>query len=236
MKGFSKRRYLAVVPARAGSKGVPGKNLKNIAGQPLIHWTLTAASEAKMLTSVVVTSDSRDVLAHAALFEGVNLVRRPNHLSQDDSSMLGVIDHVIEQEGPLHCEDCIVLLQPTSPLRDAIDIDNAITNFESSHAEALISVRKRDSGVLKWLTMESKVAVPISDAKFLHYRRQDLPPVYSPNGAIFITTIGSFLRNKTLIPPKTTLFEMSELNSVDIDSFDDFELAEALLKSRLIVN
>jgi CMP-N,N'-diacetyllegionaminic acid synthase len=236
MRGFLDRRYLGVIPARAGSKGVPGKNLKHIAGQPLIHWTLKAASEAKMLDSVVVTSDSRDVLEHAASFEGVKSLRRPIHLSQDDSSMLGVIEHVIEHEGPLHEEDCIVLLQPTSPLREAADIDDAITNFESSHAEALISVRKRDSEVLKWLTMESDVAVPISDAKFLHFRRQDLPPVYSPNGAIFITKIGSFLQHNTLVPPKTALFEMSELSSVDIDSFDDFELAETLLRSRLILN
>lgn len=218
------KKVLAIIPARGGSKGLPRKNIINLAENPLISWTIKASLNSKYISKTIVSSDSEEILEIAIKY-GAEIIKRPDEFATDSSSSEVVVKHVLESiEGKF---DYIVLLQPTSPLRDAKDIDNAFEKLFSSEASALISVCECDNKILKaFKENEFRYIEGISNNQYPFMRRQDLPKTYMSNGAIYITNVEEFLKNESFFTDKTISYEMSLEKSLDIDTLKDLEKVE----------
>lgn len=218
------KKILAIIPARGGSKGLPRKNILDLADKPLIAWTIEASKKSKFITSTLVSSDSDEILSTASIY-CADILKRPTELATDISSSEVVIKHVLENTKEKY--DYLVLLQPTSPLRDAVDIDNAFEKLFSSDDTALISVCEYDNKILKAFK-ENKFGYieGISNNKYPFMRRQDLPKTFMSNGAIYIIKVDEFLKNKSFFTDKTISFVMDDIKSLDIDTQEDLEMAE----------
>ena len=184
---MNKNLFVALIPARGGSKGLKKKNLYPVNNKPLISWTIESAISSHYLEQIFVSSDDNSILEIASK-EGVNCIKRPANLAKDTSSMESVIMHSIEQIDKQGIGfKYIILLQPTSPLRDSKDIDLACKKFIQLKANSLISVTNVESSVLKTLVKDDNGFLkPAFDNKFPSMNRQQLPLAYKPNGAIYI--------------------------------------------------
>ena len=230
---------LAVIPARGGSKGLPGKNILECAGRPLIEWTISAARAVDMLDDVLVTTDSPEI-AGVSLSAGASVpFLRPDELATDDASLLQVVRHAWEQhrtpEG-LRFE-YIVVLQPTSPLRTAAHIETAIRHYfenRKSETDTLASVYEVGAK-FGWLMQHADAEARdyirfCMDVRTQNPQRQGLKQYFMPNGAIFIArgeTIENGLYRENTIP-----FVMHAHDSIDIDSSADLDAAAQILRNR----
>ena len=226
---MNKNLFVALIPARGGSKGLKKKNLHPVNKKPLILWTIESAISAHSLKKIFVSSDDNSILKIASN-EGVNCIIRPTNLAEDSSSMESVIMHSIEQIDKQGIKfKYLVLLQPTSPLRDSKDIDLACKKFIQLKADSLISVTNLESTVLKTLVKDDNGFLrPAFDNKFPSMNRQQLPLAYKPNGAIYIINKKLFLNNPTLFQKNTAMYEMKENKSIDVDSINDIYAIEKL--------
>ncbi|MDA8816464.1 acylneuraminate cytidylyltransferase family protein, partial [Gammaproteobacteria bacterium] len=181
------------------------------------------------LEKIFVSSDDNSILEIASK-EGVTCIERPANLAEDWSSMESVIMHSIEQIDKQGVEfKYLILLQPTSPLRDSNDIDLACKKFIQLKADSLISVTNIESSVLKTLVTDNDGFLrPAFDDKFPSMNRQQLPLAYKPNGAIYIIDKKLFLDNPTLFQKNTVMYEMKEDKSIDVDSVNDIHTIEKL--------
>ncbi len=223
------RKYLAIIPARGGSKRLPRKNILPLAGKPLIGWTIEAALASKYIDTVLVTSDDDEILNVSREF-GSQLVRRPAVLAQDTSTSFDAIKHAVESTAE---HDYIVLLQPTSPLRTSQNIDEAIELLEMRKADAVISVTQMEHNPLWANTLpENQSMAEFLREETLNLRSQDLPTYYRLNGAIYICKTSKFLdAGSFFLKENIYAYPMNQRNSVDIDLKMDFEVANALLGS-----
>lgn len=228
----SKLRVLGVIPARAGSRGVRNKNIRELCGKPLLQYTAEAALASKRLTRVVLTTESDEI---AAVGRRCNLevLERPADLSLDETPMLPVVIHamtVVETSGDLF--DAVCLLQPTNPLRRTEDIDACIELFERSEVDSVVTVLLVPSehnphwvyfadqrGVLRLSTGENE---PIS-------RRQDLPEAYHREGSVYVTRRRVVMEENSLYGKRLIGYKMDPDNSVNVDTLADWERAEQLL-------
>jgi len=235
MPDVSHLRYVAIVPARGGSKGVPRKNIRPLAGRPLIEYTIEAARGVSAVDRCIVSTDD-DEIARVAEAAGAEVVMRPPELARDDTPTLPVLQHVVRtlSEREAYTCDAVITLQPTSPLRLPRHVAEAIALFESdSEADSLVSCVEvphqfRPSSVMK-----------MGGDGYLHpyldgppaLRRQDKEPVYARNGAaVYITRtrcLSSFVFGGRLLP-----YMMSAEESIDIDSEADLLAAEQALLAR----
>ena len=215
-------KVLAIIPARGGSKGIPKKNIINFRGKPLIQWTIEAALNSTSISNVIVSSDSDEILQIAENNKGVFTIKRPKELADDSSKTEPVITHVLEN---LKEEfDYLILLQPTSPLRNSQDIDAAFGKFISSKSDSLISVCELEHHPYKSFKINKNGYLQgIINNDFPFYPRQELPNVFRANGAIYIIKVKEFLKNNSLLTKKTTHFEMDKESSLDIDSIEDLK-------------
>ena len=226
---MNKNLFVALIPARGGSKGLKKKNLYPVNNKPLISWTIESAISSHYLEQIFVSSDDNSILEIASK-EGVNCIERPANLAEDTSSMESVIMHSIEQIDKQGIGfKYLILLQPTSPLRDSKDIDLACKKFVQLKADSLISVTNVESSVLKTLVKDDNGYLrPAFDNKFPSMNRQQLPLAYKPNGAIYIINKKLFLNNPTLFQKDTAMYEMKENKSIDVDSINDIHTIEKL--------
>ena len=226
---MNKNLFVALIPARGGSKGLKKKNLYPVNNKPLISWTIESAISSHYLEQIFVSSDDNSILEIASK-EGVNCIERPANLAEDTSSMESVIMHSIEQIDKQGIGfKYLILLQPTSPLRDSKDIDLACKKFIQLKANSLISVTNVESSVLKTLVKDDNGFLkPAFDNKFPSMNRQQLPLAYKPNGAIYIINKKLFLNNPTLFQKDTAMYEMKENKSIDVDSINDIHTIEKL--------
>lgn len=221
------KTFLAVIPARAGSKRLPGKNIKDLKGQPLISWSIEAALKSKYIDKVVVTSDNDEILDIASSY-GSETIERPDELASDLSTTAGAVKHVIENSESF---DYVILLQPTSPLRTAKHIDEAIELLELKRANAVISVSEVEHSPLWCNTLpdDGSMSGFISEA-VKNFRSQDLPVYYRLNGAIYIVKTSQFLAEDTfMIKENVFSYVMGANVSIDVDSLIDFKMAEFFL-------
>jgi CMP-N,N'-diacetyllegionaminic acid synthase len=216
---------VGLIPARGGSKGIRRKNLALLGGKPLIAWTIDAALGSAAVSDVVVTTDDPEI-ARVATETGVRVLERPEELAQDETPMRPVIEHALSE---LDC-DVLVLLQPTSPLRGAIHIDESVDLLLSSGADAVISVVEvpHRFAPTSLMAVDGDRVIPLQPAPAT---RQGKPKVYARNGpailALLTDRIGDDLYGGVCRP-----YVMDAADSVDVDEPFDLELAEFLLSRR----
>lgn len=222
-------KLLAVIPARGGSKGIPKKNIKPLAGKPLIGWSIDAAKRASCVDRIIVSTEDEQI-ASAARDLGADVpFVRPAELATDEASSIDVVLHAIEQ---LPGYDWVLLLQPTSPLRSYIDIDSIWQLCNDLNAASAVSVCQTDSHPYWMYHCDSANRVsPIIEERPDVTRRQDLPPVYSLNGALYLARVDWLLEQQNLIGQDTVGYIMPLERSVDLDSPYDWRWVEFLVKS-----
>lgn len=222
--------FLGIIPARGGSKGIPKKNIKILAGKPLIEYTLDAAKQSKFLNKIVVSTDDREI-ASIAEKNGVDVIMRPSAIATDESPIIDTITHALmalkEKDG--FSPDIVVLLQPTSPLRNTDDIDGSIQQFSEGNYDSLISVCETEHSPFWCFTIEDRKLKRLFSKEYSAARRQDLPLTYRPNGAIYISTPVSLKKYPNFLTENTIPYIMPSNRSIDIDAPFDFVLAEFLI-------
>jgi CMP-N,N'-diacetyllegionaminic acid synthase len=225
---------VAVITARGGSKGIVGKNIKPVAGQPLIAWTIAAAERARRLSRVIVSTDDPEIARVAAEHGAEIPFVRPEALAQDGSSHLSVLLHALDWLKANGGEpEYLCLLQPTSPLRTAEDIDAAIELAVTRRADAVIGVTPiTQHPYLARRLGPDGTLVDFVKSDLAYPRRQDFPPACIINGAIYINRSASLRRDQTLLPAGALGYMMPEERSVDVDTELDLILVEHLLKQR----
>lgn len=219
-------RTLGLVPARGGSKGVPRKNIRKLAGKPLIAHSIQSGQQSEAIDSVVVSTDDEEIAEVARQYNGRVPFMRPDRLATDEAPTEPVITHAIKTLGDQgEAYDTVILLQPTSPLREAKHIDEAYALYQDTNADSVISAYETHS--TRWQqTQDGATKVNYKDAPA---RRQDRKPEYVINGAIYITSISLFMETENLKAGRTEMYEMDEISSIDIDTPFDLWLAEQVL-------
>lgn len=225
---IGERRVLAIVPARGGSKGLPRKNIRELAGKPLIAWTLEAASGSRYIDHIIVSTDDEEIASVCAGLGHPPPFMRPAALAKDDTPGMDVVFHTLE-ESPGH--DITLLLQPTSPLRNSEDIDQALESMTANEAPACVSVTEPDKSPY-WMYRVNPEGMmqPLLDPEEAGKRRQDLPTVYVLNGALYIAYTDWLIKNRQFVTEETLAYKMPKNRSQDIDDETDRQVAEALLK------
>lgn len=225
-------KCIAVVPARGGSKGVPGKNLRPLAGKPLIGWTLESASEVRELDDIIVSTDDQEIAEVAQSFGASVPFVRPGDLAEDNVHAIHVILHCLdwlEREGRL--PDAVMMILPTSPLRRSWHIRQALQTFAQAPDRPVISVYRSLTPMISFRWLEAGRLVPVAPAETMNMQRQDLMPLYGVNGSIYIAPPEVLRRFGTFHTETARPYVMDRLHSLDINSLDDFAMAEHLLKS-----
>lgn len=212
---------IALVPLRAGSRGLPGKNLRDLAGKPLYRHAVDQA--LRTLGRCVITTDIEAVLT-ADLPDGCTLVRRPVDLASDETPMAPVVAHALEAASIAEGQVC--LLQATSPLRSDSDVTEAIELHRQRGFALTMSVTEADAGVQKWGRVIDGEFRPLTEPELCFQNRQALPPVHRPNGAVYVFEAAGFLRDKAWPVHNIGAYLMPKERSFDIDTLEDFELAE----------
>lgn len=215
------KSILALITARGGSKGLPRKNVLNAAGKPLIAWTVHAALAASAVSRVVLSTDDDEIMNVAAAAGCDIPFRRPAELATDEASSMDVVLHALQE---LPGYDFVALLQPTSPLRTGADIDAAFHLMNTHKAPACVSVTEVDQSPY-WMyeLAENDRLRSMLDPLPRVSRRQDLPPVYTLNGAIYIAKVEWLLKSKNFLGPETVAYKMPKSRSIDIDNALDFQ-------------
>jgi CMP-N-acetylneuraminic acid synthetase len=230
-------KYIAIIPARGGSKRLPGKNLMQIAGKPLIGWTIEAAIGSGVFSRVIVSTDNWEIAVEAAKFGAEVPFMRPEELAQDHTPSIDVLIHAykevtsgLEKSPWTH----LACLQPTSPLRSAENIREAAQLLEEKQADAVISVCRTEHSPLWSNTLPPSLSLD----QFIPERiqktpSQDLPAYYRLNGAIYFCLIDRMLAERTLfLQSKAYAYIMNRKDSIDIDDQVDFDLAGLYLAQR----
>jgi N-acylneuraminate cytidylyltransferase len=222
---------LVIIPARGGSKGVPKKNIKLLKGTPLIHYTINAARELFNDSCICVSTDSEDIkqVANEVGLEVPFL--RPDELAADTSGSYEVILHAIEyyeKEG--YNPDTLILLQPTSPFRTSVQIEEALKLY-SNEIDMVVSVKETKSNPYYILFEEDQNGFLRKSKESNFTRRQDCPKVWEYNGAIYIINVASLKKGTIGDFKKVIKYEMDEFSSHDIDTPLDWDFAEILIKN-----
>ena len=221
------KTFLAIIPARGGSKRLPRKNILDLAGKPLIVWSIETGLKRWYIDQVIGTSDDDEILSIAHKF-GSEIIKRPDELANDTATSFDAIKHTIEN---ISRYDYIVLLQPTSPLRSVKNIDEAIELLEKRKADAVVSVCEMDHSPL-WsntLPNDENMTHFIRD-EIKNRRSQDLDPYYRLNGAIYICDTNKLLEEKSFfLHDNIFAYKMDRESSIDIDEKIDFKFAEILI-------
>ena len=221
---------IAIIPARSGSKGLKDKNIIDLCGKPMIFYTMEAALETGEFSRVIVTTDSEkygQIVSQA----NVEVIYRDENVSNDNASMFNVIEDLFNKIEV--CFDYFVLLQPTSPLRNHVHIQEAIELFESRYDEFdfLVSMKEAEHNRLLVNRIDDDLSLKYFDTDFANYRRQSYME-YSPNGALFIGKPNAYLEKKHFFGKRAIAYKMSAQDSIDVDSEIDYRIAELFIKEK----
>ena len=228
------KTVLAIIPARGGSKGIPRKNIRLLSGKPLITWTIDEAKKSKYIDKTIVSTDSQEI-ANIAIKYGVEIpFIRPTELAKDETPSSDVIINTLQwfERNQNQKFDLLILLQPTSPLRNSYQIDAALKDFISNPSnKCLVSVKEVEESPYWMKIIDTDHYLKNFTLKQNNFtRRQDLPKVYILNGAIYIMRTADFMNYKSFNVDNTIPFLMDKKTSIDIDSEEDFVLAEVIVK------
>lgn len=226
-------KILGVIPARGGSEGVPGKNIRVIAGEPLIAYAVRAAKESRSLTHFLTTTDKKDIARIAERY-GSPVLMRPRGLARGDTKMPSVILHALREAEKRYSVkyDIVLLLQPSSPIRTGKDIDAAVKILEKDpNAECVISVSKMD-GIhpARMYNIGKSGGMRSLSPRLETCQRKGLPPVYYRNGAIYAVRRETLIKRHTLMGKNKRPYMMPLKYLVNIDNERDFITAEPILR------
>ena len=226
-------KILGLIPARGGSKGIPGKNIKSLGGKPLLQYTFEAAKESKLLAGVILSSDNSEIITVAEKLGLQVPFIRPLDLAADDTSSLEVLKHALNyfaQKGEKF--DAICLLQPTTPFRRKGLIDEAIEKFSCGNYDSLVSVREVPAEFNPhWIFEETHGHLKIATGEDeIIPRRQELPKAYHRDGAIYLTKTEVLLEQNSLYGENIGFIDTTGDPYVNIDSPEDWEKAELLVE------
>lgn len=221
--------YIAIIPARSGSKGLKDKNIIDLNGKPLMAYSIEAALDSNIFSRVIVSTDSAHY-ADIARRYGAEVIMRDERLSSDTATTYMVIEDLLHRVADI---DYFVLLQPTSPMRTAEHIKEAVALFLSRWDEYdfLVSVKEAEHAAILVKPIEQDLSLKHFDADFSTYRRQGFKE-YSPNGAIYIAKPDAYLKRKHFFGEQSIGYIMDKASSVDIDDAIDYELAKVLMKEK----
>lgn len=223
-------KTIAVVPARSGSRGLPGKNFKNFDGRPLY---LRAIDQAlKSCDCCIFSSDNLEALAEVGNTKNVYTHERARNFAEDDTPIDATLKNIIECFNIKN--KTLILLQPTSPLRSDSSIHEALNKFDRKKVDLVMGVTKTDSSILKYGFVSNDEFKAVNDPKYCFTNRQSLPAIFRPNGSIFIFNSSWLISNGSLATHNIGCIKMSEHESFDIDSYEDFMKAETLFRDRKI--
>jgi N-acylneuraminate cytidylyltransferase len=212
------KTVLAVIPARGGSKGVPRKNIRVVAGKPLIAWTIEEARRSSHIDRLIVSTDDSEIAAVAQQWRCEVPFMRPPELARDETPGIAPVIHAMEALPERY--DLVVLLQPTSPLRSGADIDGCIATLVARQAKACVSVAEPGQSPYWMYKLDDKDRLqPLLEGAF--NRRQDLPKVYSLNGAVYVAEAEWLLQSNSFVGPGTIGYIMPIGRSLDIDTETD---------------
>lgn len=227
-------RILAIIPARAGSKGIKDKNIIDLNGKPLIAYSIEAAKKSKYIDRIVVSTDGEKIATVAREWGAEVPFLRPNYLASDTAKTIDAMVHCIETLKEMGDEyDYVVLLQPTQPLRTAKHIDEAIEQLISSGEESLVSISKVKHHPILIRTLDDTGHVVNLLNTSSTQRRQDFPDYYKVNGAIYINKLNENFNLETSLNDNRLAYVMNEKYDVDIDELLDLKIAELLLTKNL---
>lgn len=225
---------LAIIPARGGSKRVPRKNALNLAGKPLIAWTIETSSHSNYIDRTIVSTDDDEIASISEQYGADVPFLRPNELASDEASSVDVVLHSIHKiaaEGEQY--DYVILLQPTSPLRNVEDVDGALEQLIRNDDDCVISVCEAEHSPLWANTLpKSQSMIGFLSKETINIRSQDLPTFYRLNGAIYIISVSVLLGLKKpsfFLDKNVSAYLMPPARSIDIDSNLDFMMAEFFL-------
>lgn len=223
------KKVLAVIPARKGSKGIPNKNIYPLLNKPLVNWTIDAAVSSGLFDEIILSSDSEEILQEADKYN-IQKHHRDKSLAEDSTKTVDVLLNIVQKKRMFKT---LVLLQPTSPLRDANDILSAFNIYSNDkQCDSLLSVVEADKESQKYLNLEGDYLKGIINNEFPSTPRQELPKVYRPNGAIYIIDLETLIKEEKLLTSKSIPYIMDIEKSIDIDSIDDLEKAEKILRDK----
>ena len=233
---YKNKTFLAIIPARGGSKGLPGKNIKELCGKPLIAWSINAGLKSKYLDEIIVSTDYKNI-ADIAKKHGASIpFLRPDDLASDTATSFDTVKHAIDYYGnELNREfDYVVLLEPTSPLREDSDIDNAIEKLLNSSADSIVGISKtEDQNPAFLVNKDNKDFVAgYTNKNMKVLRRQDVEDVYFMEGTIYISKVNVLLEEKTFYHQNTIGYEVPKYKSLEIDDLTDFIMVEAMMKHK----
>jgi CMP-N-acetylneuraminic acid synthetase len=226
-------RFLGLIPARGGSKGVPRKNIKLLCGKPLLAYTAEAALASRRLSRVILSTEDEEIAEVGRSYRLETPFLRPNELARDETPMLPVVQHAVRflEDSGEHF-DAICLLQPTNPLRTADDIDGCIQLLEISEADAVVTVLPVPhefnphwvyfESAEGWLRLSTGEASPIP-------RRQELPPAFHREGSVYVTRREVLMEQNSFYGSRLLGYKMNNERSINIDTPEDWQRAERLL-------
>lgn len=226
---------LAIIPARGGSKGIPGKNIKLLGGKPLLHYTVEAARESQLVSRVILSSDDEAIINRAKSIGLEVPFVRPAHLATDRSGSLEVVQHalrVFKEKGETF--DAVCLLQPTTPFREKGSIDQAIQQFIDQDVDSLVSVREVPADYNPHWVFESDdkgcLHIATGEQEIIK-RRQELPKAFFRDGSLYVTKTEVILKQHSLYGKRIGYIVSKGIHSVNLDTMTDWERAEHLIKN-----
>ncbi len=230
---YKGKRILAIIPARGGSKGLPGKNIKELCGKPLIAWSIEHAQNSKYVDEIFISTDSREIADVAEKYGAPCPELRPAELARDTAPSSEFIVYTLEKmkkEGKHF--DYFILLEPTSPLRDVEDVDKSIEMLIDKPAvESIVGVAM--SGTIHpnyMVTINNEGLLQQYTKEEIVYRRQDLQKVYFFEGSVYVSTVDAFLKKRSFYHDKTMPYIVPEWKSHEVDDYVDFKVIETIMK------
>lgn len=230
---IAKRKVLALVPARGGSKGLPGKNVRSLCGRPLIQWSIDTALACKEIDAVVVSTDDAQIAAVAVTAGAEVPFLRPPALAGDTASSIDVVIHALDfLESKGRVFDIVLLLEPTSPLREVADIQVALQRMVDTGAAAIVSVCRAESThpAFMFRTTGQGRLEPFMSASPTGVRRQEIEPLFYLEGTLYASTVEAIRERRSFYHEDTLAYEVAKWKALEIDDIEDFQMVEALAK------
>jgi len=228
-------KILGIIPARGGSKGIPGKNIKNLGGKPLIAYTFDSILHSKYLSKTILSSDDSKIISVAKNIGLEAPFIRPEELAGDNTPTLDVVTHALNFYKDQNIDfDAVCILQPTTPFREMNLIDKAIEKFKEGDFDSLITVRKvPDEFNPHWVFEQKEGSLKIATGeKEIIPRRQELPTSYFRDGAIYLTKTKVLLKKRSLYGDSIGFIDTSDSHFVNLDTLEDWKQAENILNQR----